>query len=148
MAKPVLVHPTLYGPRGRYCIHLDAWAVNKEGQVKLCEACADAVDAGAEVVRLLPPQRDVITILEGGGMMKVRITTTQVQGAWPNGSRVVKLEKISPVEVIPVGTVGTILGSMHAGSALAYCIQYDNFKMPVHNVYMPGRLSLLEGAVQ
>lgn len=70
-------------------------------------------------------------------------TTTQMPGAWPTGSRVVKLEKVSANETIPVGSVGTVLGSTYAGEALVYCIVYDNVGDPIHHVYLPGRFALI-----
>lgn len=51
MAKPIMVYPTMYGPLGWYCEHLDAWAVNEEGQVKLCETGGDEYEQGTEIIK-------------------------------------------------------------------------------------------------
>jgi len=47
-----MVYPTIYGSLGWYCEHLDAWAVNEEGEVKLCEACTDEYEAGTAIVKV------------------------------------------------------------------------------------------------
>ena len=52
MAKSIMVYPTIYGSLGWYCEHLDAWAVNEEGEVKLCEACTDEYEAGTAIVKV------------------------------------------------------------------------------------------------
>lgn len=68
------------------------------------------------------------------------------EGAWPNGTRIVKAKKIDAEELVAVGTSGTVLGSMQMppdaikeqldrglnGVKYGYFVEWDIFKrMPV-----------------
>lgn len=53
-------------------------------------------------------------------------TRNEAEGAWPNGSQV---EKIShePNDATPLGTLGTVLGSLHFPDAgYGYFIEWDD----------------------
>lgn len=57
-------------------------------------------------------------------------TRPAVDGAWPNGSRVVK-EISDPTDLHPNGSVGTVLGSLAVeGQGIAYVVIFDSISIP------------------
>lgn len=54
-------------------------------------------------------------------------TTRQAEGAMPNGTRIVKAAEDAPGDLTPMGSPGTVLGSMrHPEKGIAYFIEWDD----------------------
>ena len=78
-------------------------------------------------------------------VINAKLTTGQVEGALPNGTRVVKMLKAHPSETVPVGSYATITGSMELNDkTLVYCVLYDGLDVPVHHVDLPGRFRVVD----
>lgn len=54
------------------------------------------------------------------------IPTTTAEGAWPNGTRVQKVQTTDRGDLHPNGAFGTVRGSIGAGGLIGYFVEWDD----------------------